>query len=93
MNNRGEVPAYPINPNEMQFTGMTIREKIAAAIKIPSLDEWTVSDIEEFGGGKFPKSNFNKDIDYHKLMATVEAKLRVIYADALLEELSKQPEK
>lgn len=94
MTNRGNESAYPSdveygdhNIRERTHTGMTIREKIAAMLPEMQIDFGSNTNAESFIGREMPSSN--NPVEYLTYMAQIEAKLRVIRADALIEELSK----
>ena len=90
MTNRGNQPAAPTLIYEQyadKVTGMTIREKIAAMLPEMQIDFGSNTNAESFIGREMPSSN--NPIEYLTYMAQIEAKLRVIRADASIEELSK----
>ncbi len=94
MTNRGNEPAYSVTLREGEsfsgiavHDGMTIREKIAATLNFNEAD-FGDQFVDRFMDTERPKWMENPK-EYAKYMADFEAKIRVMRADALIEELSK----
>lgn len=92
-----DMPAFPTiswdqlpNGNVVQYTdqpGLTKREQIAAMIDCSKdIDDYPVAFFKELIGRDMPENQIEK----YKYFAECEAMLRVIKAEALLAELSKE---
>ena len=70
-------------------TGLTKREMMAKDMELRDIEFKNMSDFEEFIGRKVDKNSTN---DMIKSQLECAAKLKVMYADALLAELEKTGE-
>ncbi|AUR98853.1 hypothetical protein NVP1256O_14 [Vibrio phage 1.256.O._10N.286.45.F8] len=90
-----DMPAMPVSNDELASAlelgadgskGLTKREMIAKDIDVGEFQFNSINNLSEFIGRSVDQSSM---VDLIKATAECDAKLRVIYADALLKELEK----